>query len=90
MTVHPTREEAHAWREKMMRGTEHDAQLHVVPDFREDIKPTRRESEADEAEQAHTLLSKVMADVGHLLPYRAVIEWWLEAHHPDRRLEVVG
>lgn len=33
-------------------------------------------------EEAHALLSKVMEDVGHLVPYRAVVEWWLERHSP--------
>lgn len=34
-------------------------------------------------EEGHVLLSKVMEDVGHLVPYRAVVEWWLEANHPE-------
>lgn len=33
-------------------------------------------------EEGHTLLTKVMADVGHLLPYRGLIDWWLAENHP--------
>lgn len=33
-------------------------------------------------EEGHTLLTKVMQDVGHLLSYRGVIDWWLAENHP--------
>jgi hypothetical protein len=34
----------------------------------------------EQLEEAHALLSKVVADVGDQLPYRAVVEWWLQAN----------
>lgn len=39
-------------------------------------------SDRDKFEEAHALLTKVVEDVGHLLPYRSVIEWWVEANKP--------